>query len=312
VAKRTIWQAGDQQIKGQANTLLLKNPYDASQGEEDLSGFVERLYENSKSYIGHHVPAIFGLKASENLQNRWGWFVLLVVALSVYLLVLHWQKSDFWTFTGMYLAVACGTSFIVLQVYWNQERLILVFAPLLLTYLLYALYVLVQEKLQKGRGVLVAVLAILLLANTGKTAARLPAATEAFGHYLRGDRLYGFTQDWVNYLSMAAWCADHLDEDAYVAARKPGMAFIYAHGKPFHGIWKVPSEDPEELYRILKEAGVTHVIMANLLINPNDPSGRTINTVRRYLSLINQRYPGKLTLVHQIGEQWPAFLYKID
>ena len=89
------------------------------------------------------------------------------------------------------------------------------------------------------------------------------------------------------------------------------MAFVYSGGKDFYGIWKVPSKDPEVLYKKLKDEGVTHVIMASLRTDPDDPNARIINTVRRYLSSINEAYPGKLKLVHQIGDNWPTYLYEL-
>ena len=51
--------------------------------------------------------------------------------------------------------------------------------------------------------------------------------------------------------------------------------------------------------------------MASLRIDPEDPNARIINTVRRYLHAVNQAYPGKLKLVHQLGETWPAYLYEL-
>ena len=112
-------------------------------------------------------------------------------------------------------------------------------------------------------------------------------------------------------MKMTAWVSEHLPEEAYVACRKPGMAFVYSGGKDFYGIWKVPSNDPEVLYNKLKDAGVTHIIMASLRTNSDDPNARIINTVRRYLSAINKAYPGRLKMVHQIGERWPAYLYEL-
>jgi hypothetical protein len=203
-------------------------------------------------------------------------------------------------------------TFILLQTAWAQERLVLVYAPLILAALLHFIHLIFYEHTEKFRFIAVLIPFIFILTNAGKTAGKVPATVTSIRHYLKGDLLYGFTQDWVNYLDMARWSAENLPENAYVACRKPGMAFIYSGGKEFYGIWRVPSNDPEVLYQRLKKAGVTHVIMAHLLVNPEKSQTRTINTVRRYLTKINQAYPGKLKLVHKIGDKWPAYLYEIQ
>ena len=43
-------------------------------------------------------------------------------------------------------------------------------------------------------------------------------------------------------------------------------------------------------------------------------TGNIINNIQRYLYFIEQKYPGILTLVHQIGdnEGEPAWLYRLD
>jgi hypothetical protein len=89
------------------------------------------------------------------------------------------------------------------------------------------------------------------------------------------------------------------------------MAFIYSKGKNFYGIWRVPGRDPDELYNQLKDAGVTHVIMASLRTNPELEESPLINTVRIYLETINKAYPGKLKLIHKTGEKWPVYLYEL-
>ncbi len=311
LSKRYIWNLTDAQISGQSKTLFQKNPYDSSQGTEDFSGFVDRLTQNSQYYLSHHFLVIFGLKSGDRMTKS-GVITLLIYAIFIMGLILAFRESKFWTFAGLYIAVGCGVTFLVLQLFWNQERLILVFAPLILTFLMHTIHQGLNVELKKFKMVLPALMAIFLLANTAKTFARIPQATTALSHYTKGDRFFGYTQDWVNYLKMTEWCGQHLPDSAYVACRKPGMAFVYSGGKDFYGIYRVPSDDANDLYQRLKDAGVNYVIMANLLVNPNDPNGRTINTVRRYLTAIHSAYPDKLKFVHKIGEQNPAFLYQLN
>ena len=309
LAKRFAWNVTAAQVSAQSKTLFQKNPYDSSQGEEDFSGFIDRFTQNSEYYLSHHFMVIFGLKSGERMTKS-GFATLVIYAIFLLGLFMAFRNSRFWTFLGLYIAIGCGVTFIVLQLFWNQERLILVFAPLILTFLLHTIHEGLNVEWKKFKPVVPILLVIVLLANVGKTLAKIPAATTALGHYLDGDRFYGYTQDWVNYLQMAEWSAHNLPDSAFVACRKPGIAFIYG-GKNFYGIYRVPSDDPKALYKQLKDAGVTHVILANLLVNPNDPNGRTINTVRRFLTAIHSAYPDKLVFVHKIGERNPAFLYQL-
>lgn len=72
--------------------------------------------------------------------------------------------------------------------------------------------------------------------------------------------------------------------------------------------------DPDQLLRRLKEKNVQYVVMGSLRRNPNQRSEFIINTIQRYLSYIQTKYPNALQQVHRIGEQSmePASLIKID
>ncbi|MBN1159579.1 MAG: hypothetical protein JXA61_09375 [Bacteroidales bacterium] len=71
---------------------------------------------------------------------------------------------------------------------------------------------------------------------------------------------------------------------------------------------------PDSLLQELKDNRVEYVIMASLRADPRANTGRTINTVQRYLYFIEQKFPGIFSLVHQIGtdHEEPAWLYKIN
>lgn len=310
IIKSSFWDVEEIQISGQLDALMTKVPYKTDSGKEDAYGFLMRLVENSSVYLGYHFRNIFGL-AYDSEINANIYLTVLIYALFIYGFFMAWRRSKFWLFIGVYTSTALGATFLLLQTFWLQERLIIVFTPLLLAFLLYALYLLFTEKLKKYSIVLICFCAIIIGANFMRDFIKIPGQMEVNVKYLSGDKYYGFPEDWIYYLKMTAWVSDNLPEDAYVACRKPGMAFVYSGGKDFYGIWKVPSKDPEVLYKKLKDAGVTHVIMASLRTDPDDPNARIINTVRRYLSSINDAYPGKLKLVHQIGDNWPTYLYEL-
>ena len=71
---------------------------------------------------------------------------------------------------------------------------------------------------------------------------------------------------------------------------------------------------PDTLINTLRKNRVSYVIVASLRANPNMNTGNIINNIQRYLYFVEQKYPGILTLIHQIGNETeePAWLYRID
>jgi hypothetical protein len=72
---------------------------------------------------------------------------------------------------------------------------------------------------------------------------------------------------------------------------------------------------PDSLISTLRKSRVDYVIVASLRANPNMNTGNVINNIQRYLFFVEQKYPGILTLVHQIGAtdaDEPAWLYKLN
>lgn len=71
---------------------------------------------------------------------------------------------------------------------------------------------------------------------------------------------------------------------------------------------------PDSLLATLRQANVTHLLTANLRLNPNIKNGQIINTVERVASVIQEKYPTIFRKVIQIGDpdDEPAEIYQID
>jgi hypothetical protein len=71
---------------------------------------------------------------------------------------------------------------------------------------------------------------------------------------------------------------------------------------------------PDSLLNTLRRNNVKYIIVANLRANPNMNTGNIINNIQRYLYFVEQKYPGILNMVHQIGsnEEEPAWLYQLN
>jgi hypothetical protein len=78
--------------------------------------------------------------------------------------------------------------------------------------------------------------------------------------------------------------------------------------KPLYAVY------PDSLLDRLKKAKVKYVLDASIRKNPNEKSEQIINTVIRYLSFIEMKYPGIFRKISQIGNDnnEPAFLYEIN
>ncbi|WP_430931950.1 hypothetical protein [Saccharicrinis sp. 156] len=294
----------------QSSQLLQKNPYDKTEGREDFKGFLTRYKDNSNLYLSKHLMRIAGFR-SEGNRN-----ISPILTITLYLifligLVYFARKNKALFFTSIYLAIMLGITFFSLQKTWDQYRLIIPFVPL-------ALLVLSESLISPGKDKKLFFIDNLVLAaflvsagltfNNGTKTIDITTLSKN----LNGDKLYGYTPDWVNYLKMAEYCHNELDEKMFVACRKPNMARIYGKGKKFHGIYRIPSKNADELVQYLKERDISHVMMASLRKNPQRYTGQSINTIQRFLAVIVNQYPNSLEVVKKFGSQEPTYLFKIN
>jgi hypothetical protein len=310
--KQFIFTSEGLQMSSQGSSLLLQNPYDPSQGKEDISGFLTRFFTNSNQYISQQFYKFLGLRADKYVLPNYTFLTFFTFVLFFAGMYFFYRNSRTEFFLGMYLLIILGATFIVLQALWNQERLIVPFAPLAIVFLLHTIYgYLSKYKIGNAKTISMILVSILLVAGSIKTLGKLPNKVDQIMSYIDGNRLQSFSPDWQHYIEMCQYSANNLPEGSLTAVRKPGIAFIYAGGHKFYGIYRVESNDPEVLYQKLKDAGVTHVIVASLRLVPEQNTGRVITTIRKYLGLVRQKYPEKLQAIHKIGEEEPAYLFEL-
>jgi hypothetical protein len=391
IYKTLVWGSTTTGSSGQLSEMLLKNPYDKSQGSEDFSGIIVRFFENARLYLSKHFMIGIGLHDPGSTDKSW--FVTLFIA-AIFLIALFYsfRKKSILLFISLYLGAAITATFISLQQSWDQMRMIVIYVPMLLLLLAWGVQ---QFSERKGFAFLAFVLPFFLVF--------------VFSKNLSGNLYYGFTPDWQNYLLMSKWVGKNIPDTAVVASRKPSMSFIYSNGRDFYGMYRFPSYEPRELVNgiksrigdmlvipnsdfdknfppavrmsfkqaamayvaegstlyglydlkepmgsalkkasadfkvssfttdsllnrvkvsklncfavspdslinTLKKNRVSYVIVASLRANPNMNTGNIINNIQRYLYFVEQKYPGILTLVHQIGDNAgePAWLYRVD
>ncbi len=213
----------------------------------------------------------------------------------------------------------------------------MVYLPLLLMVMFFGFYNLFNKKSNASFQFFYFVfLAIFLWINTSttikKASKNIPIVKK---NLIQGDKFEGYTDDYKNFLMLSEWCADSLPKGSLVASRKAPMSFVYGRGMEFYPIYKVNfPRDADSILTKLKEQKVTHVIFANLRLDPKRsgdvmstiPAGypsiygaymdqdqkSIINTMQNYFSPVAQKYPLKFELVKQMGNDEEALLYKIN
>ena len=408
--KSIVWESGASKTSGQLSEILLKNPYNRALGSEDFSGMVTRFFENARLYFSKHFMIALGLHDPSTTDKNW-FVTFLVIAVFLAALYFAFKRSKIMLFVAIYLGATVSATFIALQQSWDQMRMVIIYIPMLLLLLAWGI---LQLSTRKGYGflqlVVLALLCFIFFKTFGHSIDKIKANQKVLAKNINGNRYYGFTPDWQNFLRMSEWVGKNIPDSVLVASRKPSMSFIYSNGRDFYGIYRFPSEAPEKLLgglkprttelkvipmkdigsnwpvdlqlavkmanvafvaegndvygvydfkgatgeaikqaleqfkvapfsadsmlnrvrtssqscfavspdtliNTLRKNKVDYVIVASLRANPNLNTGNIINNIQRYLYFVEQKYPGILTLVHQIGanqQEEPAWLYKIN
>ncbi len=315
--KAVMW--GEMAKSGQADTLFLKDPYNAAKGKETLSGFVTRFFSNMDLYVSKRMFQILGFKDPENIDTSAfiSWLVFGLMVLALYFIIKNRKKLlEFITYHTL---AVCAITFIVLQTRWDQPRLVMIVVPFIVMVSLYGLYSIFKKTGWVGQFSYLIFISMIVvssfLVTTKKSASNFPVLKKNLG----GDVFHGYTNDWQNYLKMSRWCSENLPEGSYVAARKAPMSFVYGNGMKFFPVYNVIAIDtttnlanPDSVLATFQREGVTHAMIANLRRNPKQVTQFVINTMHRTLQPVARKYPDKLTLVKQIGDSEPAYLYKIN
>ena len=333
-AKKLLWGSKITNF-AQSNILFLKDAYDPSKGQEDLAGFIDRFFGNVVIYLSGRFWEILGFKTENGeFSAPLGFFT--VILLCIGLIAALRSKHKYVLITALYSATLLGVTFFALQTSWGQGRLVMVYLPLMLIVMFYGFYnVFNKPKNSAFQFVYFLFLGIFVWINFSTT---LQKASKNISivkkNLVKGDKFAGYTDDYKNFLMLSEWCADSLPKGSLVASRKAPMSFVYGRGMEFFPIYKVNfPRDADSILTKLKEAKVTHIMFANLRLDPKRsgdvasvlPEGypsiylayidsdkkSIINTMQNYFSPIAQKYAEKFVLVKKMGDDEESLLYKI-
>jgi hypothetical protein len=251
--KYAIWGDASLQATGQGSSLLYKDFYHPEYGREDLPGFIKRFWDNTNQYISRSFMVMLGIRdnfADDGVYSQ----VKPMISILVYLLGLSgiwlsFKNNKYLFFTGLVTAFFILVTFVILQVSWNQIRLIIPIFSLLLLLLLTALHYLGQiPKLRLCRLLIIPV-TILFFPILSTTSQAVKEARKIKNEYS------GLTPDWLHYTQASAWAGKNLPDSALVACRKPEISAIYAKGKKFHAIRRVESGNFDAFIKRWTESG---------------------------------------------------------
>lgn len=314
---KSIWGSVNQ-FSGQGNILMLKDPYDKSLGNDDLSGFIGRFFDNSNLYLSKRFFQIIGFR-DEKSTEVYGFLAFLMIVIIVIGAIIYLrQKNKLIQFITVYTVGIMMASFVALQARWDQPRIILVCMPVLFI-IIYNLFYVSVKKHSMGQLIYVAIVGIICISMIMSTLKRSSKNIPIAKKNLSGNIYEGYTPDWQNFLKCSQWCKDSLPEDSYVASRKAPMSFIYGKGKKFFPIYSVIKKDPvtqqsnpDSALAYFKTNHVTHLMLASLRLDPDHNTGQFINTLHNIAQPIMTKYPNMLTLVHTEGLSEQTYLFKIN
>ncbi|MDR1860430.1 MAG: hypothetical protein LBR06_05870 [Bacteroidales bacterium] len=234
------------------NKYLAKDFYNVNQGMEDLPGFITRIKDNSLTYLSVILFRFFGFQSE---TGRLELMPATIRAVTLYVLfaffiVFLFKRNRALVFAGLYAGIMNFFSFILLQTNWAQDRLIMIYYPLILIFLLGGLCYLLQYGILKHLFFIYPFLLIIVgLATLGATTGRIQKNVPVLLRNIKGDAGYGYTPDWYNFVKGSQWAANNLDKDAGIVSRKPGISRVYT-GRRFIGLSLVLTEPFENLYSL--------------------------------------------------------------
>ncbi|MBQ3655426.1 MAG: glycosyltransferase family 39 protein [Bacteroidales bacterium] len=305
--RKTVWHTASVSFMEQLDANFLVNPYKPQYGYETLGGFVQRFWDNCTLYLSKHLMKLFGFKDYDSRQYS---VYLTILIIAVFLLCgfyIYKKNKKLFTVFG-YVIVMVGVTFVMVQKLWDQERLIMIYFPMIAGLLVYSL----NEGLKWKNSLVSKLFALIVFCAIMKQ-------TLVRGNFDLSDNFavgtYStYTDDWANYMKASKWAGENLPEGSVVACRKSQMSWMASEGTKrvkFYGIYKLYSSNADSMqHYLLDTVKATHVIMANLRLNPYELNGKTITTIRYSLRNLTHKYPYSLKLIKQFGDKEPAYLFE--
>lgn len=301
--EKVVWHA-QSQFGAQGSEYLLKNPYSTADGYENFTGFVMRFFQNCNLYLSKRFFQILGLRSFDATDTMTSLTFVFIIAFLISIYRVLKTKNQYLLVSSIYALCLTGITFILLQVQWDQPRLIMVFVPLYLLLFIYGLQDILKRAPWGMQVLSVFVIIIVMFIQLDNTFKKAGQNLPVLSKNLHGDIYNGFPTGWANYLKLSNWC-EGLPKDSIVACRKGPMSSVYANGREFLNIAKTDNIDitnADSVIAFFKKNHVRYIILANINMG---------NTIERLVAPIAQKYPQKLRVIKQEGTSDEAQLVEL-
>jgi hypothetical protein len=231
--KFILWPGSSETLN--FGSFFAKDPYNPTLGMEDFPGLLKRFTENSEIYLSAFLCQFMGVIPYTHSNM---FTVSVARTLAIYILyagciAITFKRNKALLFVGLYAGIMNFASFIALQSQWGQDRLIVIYYPFILLFFLGGIWYLFQSKIfRKAFFIYPLLLLTICIGTLSITKGRVEQNLPVLQQNLLGDKLYGFTPDWVNFIKGSQWAAKNLDKDAVIVSRKPTISKVYT-GRDF-------------------------------------------------------------------------------
>jgi len=310
--KTLVW-GNFNQYSSQFSNIMQVHPYDKSKGIETMGGFFGRFVDNCQGYFSDIFMQILGFKKEfTNIESPL-LAITIILLLLIGILLIFKSKNKALQLTMFYSASIIGASFFVLQKIWSQHRIILIEVPFILIILFFVFYKLFNKKSASSfQFIYYIFIAIIFIAGIALTTKKINKNIPIIYNNIKGNKSYGYSPDWQNYLLMSDWCANNLSSTDKVACRKPSVSFLYSGSEMFYGVFETKTTDADSALTYFKDNQITHILVSSLRLNPSMPTTNVYNSIQRMLYPITLKFPNKVQFLKQFGDEEASYLYKIN
>ena len=308
---------------GQASILMLKNPYNTTEGMETLSGFVQRFINNIFNHANYQLPTALGIPMPQELGTADGQFMpsapaLFGILISVVLLLgcivpIIKKPKSMLAFLGLFILAYIAFISVALQNIFATPRMLIPIIPFLVIGTFEGCRFLgnLWAKVKDTNVVSIRAKTLLVIAAMGLTLANIIGMKQSIDENypvlkanLGGNAFAGFTEDWANYLRTSVWIKKQLPiQSTGIICRKPELFLLYAGNYNVYGAYKIDQTDPDTIIAKWKSLKMTHLLYDNF---------QWSSTLRRYVQPVAQKYPQMFEMVHQEGSQYPSYVFHIN
>lgn len=247
VAKKLFWKIDGSLFSSQLEILLRKHPYQPALGNENFVGFIQRFWDNSNLYLSNHLSRFIGFKSFNSTEIS-PLLTIIIYALIILAIVYSFRRNKYILFITLYGVIFLGVTFLIIQKFWNQDRLIIPLFPILITSIFFGIFQFFSlNKYRNFQFVPVLFGLLIILTSLKTTFDRIEENKPILKNSLKGDMIFGYTPDWQNYLLMSKYAGENVPQNENIACRKAGISFIYGEHN-FHGINSVPEVNIDELF----------------------------------------------------------------